>query len=232
VIGMKGTAATLALFSVSMLPLARHAQDDRAWTSDFEYERAQLVSSGTNPWFSLEPGYTLRLADATDTLIITVLPTKRIVDKIETRIVEERESSHGKLVEVSRNFYAISKRTNSVYYFGEEVDMYKDGKVTSHEGSWLAGVGGARFGLMMPGVPLLGGKHYQEIAPGKAMDRAEIVSLTENVTTPAGTFRNVLKTLESSPLEKGTEPKLYGREVGLLQEGTLKLVKYGKDERR
>ena len=68
-------------------------------------------------------------------------------------MVEERETKDGKLVEVSRNYFAISKRTNSVYYFGEDVDEYKDGKVARHGGSWLAGTGGARFGLLMPGQP-------------------------------------------------------------------------------
>ena len=221
-------AGALALSSVPALPVATNRQEDRSWTAEFGFERDQLTSSGRNPYFVLEPGYVLRLVDATDTLVITVTPTTRVVDGVETRIVEERESSHGKLVEVSRNFYAISRRTNSVYYFSEEVDMFTNGKITSHEGAWLAGVKGAKYGLMMPGVPLIGGRYYQEMAPGAAMDRAEIVATSESFTVPAGAFRNVLRTLESSALESGKEPKLYGRDVGLLQEGSLKLVKYGK----
>jgi hypothetical protein len=215
--------------AVGVTALARPPrQADAGWTTDFSAERSELASTGRNPYFSLEPGYTLRLADATDTLIITVLNTTRVVDGVETRIVEERESSRGKLVEVSRNFFAISKRTNSVYYFGEEVDIYQNGRITSHEGAWLAGVKGARFGLMMPGLPLVGGKYYQEVAPGVAMDRAEVMATTETVRVPAGEFRGVLRTMESSALESGNEPKRYGRDVGLLQDGSLKLVKYGR----
>jgi hypothetical protein len=132
------------------------------------------------------------------------------------------------LVEVSRNYFAISKRTNSVFYFGEDVEVYKNGKVVSREGAWLSGVNGARFGLMMPGQPLLKARYYQEMAPEAAMDRAEIVSLDEVVQTPAGEFKHCLKTAESSPLEPGvTEYKCYAPGVGLIQDADLKLVTSG-----
>jgi hypothetical protein len=158
-----------------------------------------------------------------------VLAETRKVNGVETRVVEERETKDGALVEVSRNFFAISKRTNSVFYFGEDVDMYKDGKITSHEGAWLAGVGGAKPGLMMPGLPLVGGRYYQEIAPGVAMDRARILKVTGTLDTPAGHFANVLETEETTPLEPGQrEIKRYAPGVGLIQDAGLKLVSYGK----
>jgi hypothetical protein len=67
----------------------------------------------------------------------------KVVDGVETRVVEENESDKGKPVEISRNYFALDKQTGDVYYFGEDVDIYKDGKVSSHEGAWLAGVHGA-----------------------------------------------------------------------------------------
>lgn len=107
--------------------------------------------------------------------------------------------------------------------------MYKAGKIVSHEGAWMAGVNGARFGLAMPAVPTLKAKYYQELAPGIAMDRAEIVSLSETFNTPAGVFNDVLKIVDTSPLERGAaEAKYYAPGVGLLRDGSLKLVKYGK----
>ena len=69
----------------------------------------------------------------------------------------------------------------------------------------------------------------KEIAPGIAMDRAEIVGLNETVKTPAGEFKNVLKVLETTPLEPGVrEFKYYASGVGLIQDGDVRLVKYGK----
>jgi hypothetical protein len=60
------------------------------------------------------------------------------------------------------------------------------------------------------------------------MDRAEVVSLSERVTTPAGTFEKCLKTEETTPLEPGRESKLYAPGVGLVTDGSLVLVSYTK----
>lgn len=211
-------------------PLQRRIND--TWTAEFITDRSEFSTTGRNPFFILEPGYQLALEDGVERLVVTVLPETRKVDGVDIRVVEERETKNGKLAEVSRNFFAISTRTNSVFYFGEEVDMYKGDAIGSHDGAWQSGSGGARFGLMMPGQVLLKARYYQEIAPGVAMDRAEIVALNETVTTPAGVFRQCLKVLETTPLEPGvSEFKYYARDVGLIQDATLKLVKYGKSVR-
>lgn len=203
-------------------------KDDGPWTADFRVEKGELASTGRNPYFILEPGYFLVLAGDDEQLTITVLAKTRKVAGVEARVVEERETKGGKLAEVSRNFFAISRRTNDVYYFGEEVEVYKDDKLVSHEGAWLAGTKGAKFGLMMPSRPALRARYYQEIAPKVAMDRAENFSLTETVKTPVGEFKNCLKVEETTPLEPGKEYKYYAPGIGLIQDGSLKLVKYGK----
>jgi hypothetical protein len=47
------------------------------------------------------------------------------------------------------------------------------------------------------------------------------------LVTPAGTFKQVLRTEETTPLEPGEkEYKLYAPGVGLIQDNTLKLVRY------
>jgi hypothetical protein len=107
------------------------------------------------------------------------------------------------------------------------MDTYKNGTIDSHEGAWLAGVNGAKAGLMMPGLPLLGAKYYEEVAPKVAMDRAEIVGVDETLRTPAGVFQHVLKIAETTPLEAGArEYKYFAKDIGLLKDGSLALVKY------
>lgn len=203
-----------------------------SWAMEFAVEKGEFSATGRNVYFILEPGYQLVYEGGRERLVITVLEETKMVDGVETRVVEERETKNGKLVEVSRNYFAINKRSNSVFYFGEDVDIYNDGKVVNHSGAWLAGVNDARFGLMMPGQATLNAKHYQEIAPKVAMDRAEIVSLSATVKTPAGEFKNCLKVEETTPLEPGKkEYKYYAAGIGLVQDGDLKLVKYGKVER-
>lgn len=212
-------------------PASEQKQDDRAWTAAFQLEKDELSTLGRNPHFILEPGYYLVLERGPERVTITVLNSTKKVGEFETRVVEESETKAGKLVEVSRNYYAISKRTNSVYYFGEDVDMYENEKVVGHGGSWLAGVNGASFGLMMPGIILLRSRYYQELAPGVAMDRAEVVSISETVVTPAARFTNCLKIEETTSLEPGNkEYKHYAAGIGLVQDGALKLVKHGRAE--
>jgi hypothetical protein len=165
--------------------------------------------------------------DETKTIRGVVDETKRATT-VTTRVLEEREWKDDELVEVSRNFFAICPTTKDVFYFGEEVDDYKDGEVVSHGGAWLAGEQGAKAGLIMPGDPKVGMKYYQEIAPDVALDRAEIVSLDETLDTPAGAFSNSLKTQEGNALNPSEkEFKTYAPGIGLSQEESLLLVDYG-----
>ena len=212
--------------------LTAQITDDNKWTRDFDVDKSDLVSEGSNTFFILKPGYQLILEGIEDkvktTVIITIMNETKIVDGVETRIVEEKKYQNGILAEVSKNYYAIDSQSNSAFYFGEDVDIYKDNKIFSHKGSWLAGKDNAKFGLMMPGATLLGSQYYQEVAPGIAMDRARIISEDKSFKTPADTFSSCLETEETTPLEAGVkEYKVYAPNVGLIKDDNLLLVKYG-----
>ena len=203
------------------------AQD---WRATFDVKTAALVTTGASRYFILDPGYQLVLEHGDERLVITVLDETKVVGGVTTRIVEERETKKDALVEISRNFFARDPASGDAYYFGEDVDMYTKGKVTSHDGAWVSGVGGARFGLMMPGQPTVGARYYQEVAPKVAMDRAEIVSIRETAKVPAGIFRDCVRVKETTPLEPGaTEYKVHAPGIGLVEDGDLKLVRYGKN---
>jgi hypothetical protein len=225
--------AACALAWAAAGSIAAHGQAGQgsAWRESFNVTPAELSTVGRNPFFVLEPGYQLTLEGKEDgkavRLVVSVLDETRKVGAFDTRVVEERESNSGDLAEVSRNFFAINAKTGDVYYFGEEVDIYAGGRVVRHEGAWLHGDLGARFGLMMPGRPSVGLRYYQELAPKVAMDRAEVVSLSASLKTPAGAFDGCLKTLETTPLEPGArEFKIYAPGVGLAQDGALVLTSH------
>jgi hypothetical protein len=197
------------------------------WQQEFGIASCNLVTTGRNQYFILEPGFQLVLEGGGTRLQVTVLDETKTVDGVNTRVVEEREWKGGKLHEVSRNYFALCEQTKDVFYFGEDVDYYENDKVVKHDGAWLAGKGN-KPGLMMPGTPKVGMKYYQEIAPGVAMDRAEIVSLDETCKTPAGTFSKCLKVKETSALEFfAKEYKYHAPEIGLVQDEDLVLVKHG-----
>ena len=233
VISGAATSVSLTeLFTVTP-PTVRAQNESSVWKSSFDMEDCDFESSGRNTYFILEPGYKLVLenqdGEGTEELqlVATVLNETKIVNGTETRVVEERETENGELVEISRNYFAVCSPSNDIYYFGEEVDDYENGKITSHEGAWQAGIDYARAGIIMPGKTEIGFKHYQEIAPGIAEDRAEILSLNGTLKTPAGEFKNVLKTEETNPLNSDErEFKYYAPGIGLIQEETLQLINY------
>lgn len=204
---------------------ADNPKTDTSWRDTFNVNKADLSASGANPYFHLRPGTVSIFRDGDTVLIISALKQTRTVDGVETRVVEEREMAAGKPKEISRNFFAIDSKTGDVFYFGEETDEYHNGKVT-HPGVWLAGQNGARFGLMMPAHPKVGDRYYQELAPGVAMDRFEVLATDETVTVPAGTFKRCIHIRETSPLESGSSDKWYAPEVGLIKDGDAVLTSH------
>jgi len=151
------------------------------------------------------------------------------VGGIPVAVVEVKESENGELVERTLDYYA-QRRDGSVWYLGERVDDYEDGKVVGHQGQWLAGQDGAQPGLFMPGRPEVGRTFEQERAPGVAEDRSTVVAVGLDVRTPAGAFSDCIRTRDFAPLDDVTEFKLYCRGIGLVREeppgGRLELIRY------
>ena len=210
------------------------------FTSDFSIERCGFANNGgQNPYFSLEPGRRLVL-DGDDEgaavhLEITVTTATKVVElvtaggksmRVVARVVEERESKDGDLVEVSRNWFARCKQTNDVFYFGEEVDFYEHGQVVDHHGSWEAGVNGAQPGIVMPASFLLGARYYQELAPGTALDRAEHVDMGLTLNLAGRRLHDCVAVLETSALEPGDSGKVYCPGVGLVIDDDLELTSF------
>jgi len=131
--------------------------NSQEWQDYFKLEDCDLASKGANSYFILEPGYQLILEGQEDgadiQLKITVLDETKIVNGTEARVVEERETEDGELTEVSKNWFVVCKPSKDIFYLGEEVDIYENGKVVGHEGAWEAGVKDAKLGLIMSGNP-------------------------------------------------------------------------------
>lgn len=206
-------------------------------TSSFDLSTCQFSPSGGNAFWSLRPGrrHVLRgfedlesvevqitVLDQTRDLII---PSPSGPRTIHTRIIEEREWIDSELVEVSSNYFARCIQTSDIYYFGEEVDIYEGGVITSHDGAWLAGTNGASAGVVMPGQFLLGSRYAQEVAPGIAEDRAEHTASEVLVATPLGIFTDCVEIVETTALDPLADPsvKIYARNLGLVQDDGLLL---------
>jgi hypothetical protein len=147
----------------------------------------------------------------------TVLPPTDTVDGVEVTVLNEKDYQNGELVESTLDYFA-QHRNGDVYYFGERVDLYEGGQIVSHEGQWLAGEGNNQPGVAMPAHPTVGQKFNQENAPGIAEDQLTVLSLTESITVPAGSFTGCLKVADFNPLDNETEHKWFCPGAGMVHE--------------
>jgi hypothetical protein len=183
-----------------------------------------------NEFFPLPVGHrvTLEGEESSAHLVvrITSLDETETVAGVETRVVEEFESKDGNVVETSRNFFAQAA-DGTVCYFGEDVDIYDGaGNVTSHSGSWRAGVDANRPGIFMLPSLEVGIAFQQEIAPGIAEDQAQVIAVGERTEVPAGTFEDTATLRDGSPLDGSTGDKVYARGIGLIVDGPARLTRY------
>ena len=226
---MVATVAGLGLLTGTALGQG----EDSQFTTEFMLKDCKFTTIGANPYFILKPGYQLILEnrETAQRVVKTVLnETETIVlpgiGPVQTRVLREQHYENGRLVEVSTNFFAICTKTNDVFYFGEQVDIFNPNGRKTHEGSWRAGVRGARPGIIMPGTFLLGSRYFQEQAPGVAMDMAEHVEMGLRVETEAGTFKGCVRVIETTPLEPGAESeKIYCPGVGQVDDDGLRLIR-------
>ena len=129
-------------------------------------------------------------------------------------VVQDTRTVRGALTERTIDWYA-QDRAGNVWYFGEASHDYKNGRLLTTEGSWMAGVHGARPGIIMQAHPRVGTSYGQEHLSGVAADRASVLSLTQSAQVPYGSFHRALETREWTPLEPGVvEHKFYVSGVG------------------
>ena len=173
----------------------------------------------------MKPGTSFLYKGGTERDQMTVTSDTKKVMGVECVVVDDRAWEGDQLVEQTDDWFTQDKKGN-VWYFGEDTKEYDNGKVVSTKGSWEAGVDGAKPGIIMPAEPKVGETHRQEYYPGEAMDMAKVLSLSESVTVPYGSFDHVLETKEWTPLEPGyVEHKYYAPGVGYVgHPGSLELI--------
>jgi hypothetical protein len=140
--------------------------------------------------------------------------TKRIANGVTARVVRDTVAEGRGIVEDTFDFYAQDRR-GTIWYLGEDTAEFEHGRLVTKEGSFAAGVDGARAGVIMPAHPRPGMRYRQEFYKGHAEDRGEVLSTREMTETPAGRFKRALLTKDTSAIEPSVlEYKLYAPGVG------------------
>jgi hypothetical protein len=180
-----------------------------------------------NPWFPLEPGTKLTyrgVKDGQKTVnTVRVTHRTRVLEGVRCVVVFDRLYSKHHLIERTHDYYVQDERGN-VWYFGEDTaELDKHGKVTSREGTWHAGVHGARPGIFMFAHPHVGQHHRQEYYKGHAEDQFKVLSTHAHIKVPYGSFSHALRTKEWTRLEPDVlDNKYYVRGIGEVFEGSVK----------
>jgi hypothetical protein len=182
---------------------------------------AQFTTQIDNPYWPMAPGnrWLYRETDRGEVqrVDVVVTGTTKTIMGIQTRVIHDKvTASDGALVEDTLDWYAQDAKGN-IWYLGEDTKEYENGKVTSTEGSWQAGVDGAQPGILLPAKPHPGLAYRQEYLEGRAEDAATVLSLKMRAKVPFGLFDHVLVTEDFTPLQPEiVEHKFYARGVGPL----------------
>ncbi|MBI5500388.1 MAG: hypothetical protein HY907_09105 [Deltaproteobacteria bacterium] len=191
---------------------------------------ANFVAVVDNPLYPLVPGTTYTYEAGDETIVVAVTNETKLVQGVTCIVVRDTVTVAGEVTEDTFDWYA-QDRDGNVWYMGEDTKEYEDGVVVSTEGSWQAGVDGAKAGIIMKASPAVGDSYRQEYLPCEAEDEAEVIATDEPVTVPAGSYLHCLRTHDSTRLEPAlNEDKYYCPGIGVALEinlntgGRLELV--------
>jgi hypothetical protein len=187
-----------------------------------ELDPAEFTADVTNPWFPLEPGTRLTYRETTEdgevvrVVVTATSVTREVANGITARVVRDTVTLDGEIIEDTLDWYA-QDAAGTVWYLGEDTAEFEDGRLTTREGSFEAGVDGAEAGVIMPASPQVGMAYRQEYYEGEAEDHGEVLALGQQASVPAGRYDDLVKTADTTPLEPDVlEHKYYAEGVGVV----------------
>ena len=196
--------------------------NDKQMSSEYKVDinPKDFTTNITNPYFSLPVGKKLvfegQTEDGFERIEITIPGDTREIMGVKTIVYKDIVKIDGVLVEETLDYLAQDKEGN-VWYFGEEVDNYVDGKLNDHAGSFIAGVDGALPGIWLKGKNVVGDSYRQEYYKGEAEDIRDVVETGLALSTKVGDFNDCIKLYDWTPLDpKSKEHKYYCKGVAAL----------------
>lgn len=207
--------ASLVLLSLGLAPSVFAQQAPYAP----EITPSEFSKVIANPYFRMPVGrrlqYRERTEDGTETSEVWITGETRTIMGVETTVYLDRVLLDGQLIEETKDYLAQNAATGDVWYFGEAVDNYENGRFKDHHGSWLAGENGALPGVWFKGQPREGDTYRMEYLKGEAEDMARVVKTGLDVKAGGRTYKDCVQIYEWTPLDiDAREDKFYCRDVG------------------
>jgi len=211
---------TLHLIPVAIAAAAAAACGGDTCAVDTSYDPAivpaDFVAEVDHPLYPLPTGARWVYQAGDERVVVEVLSERRTILGVAAVIVHDQGSVAGELIEDTFDWLA-QDRAGNVWYMGEATQELDHGRVVSTEGSWEAGVDGAKPGILIPAAPAVGQPYRQEYSPCNAEDMGEVLATDASATVPTGSYTGCLKTRDFTPLEPAVdEEKYYCPGIGLV----------------
>ncbi|HEX6653977.1 MAG TPA: hypothetical protein VF072_14620 [Thermoleophilaceae bacterium] len=225
---LKRTTPIVLLVAVGTAGLAVAAHNPAPVKTPYnpDIDPADFGGPIDNPLLPLKPGtvFTFRgVGDDGKTRelnIVRVTHRKKRIMGIDATVVLDKVWAAGKPEERTFDWYAQDNDGN-VWYMGENSFDWEHGHWVRNDGSWTAGVGNGKPGVIMLAHPRRGDAYRQEYSPGHAVDQAKVLGPGGRVATPFRTFKRTLLTREFSTIDRQFEKKWYARGIGVIQEDAV-----------
>jgi hypothetical protein len=104
--------------------------------------------------------------------------------QIKTITMQYLSFLDGRIEEVALDWFGQAD-DGAVWYFGEDVFNYEEGRVADTDGTWLAGKDGPPA-MIMPAAPKVGDVYRSENIPGLVFEEVVVKSVGETVPGPSG----------------------------------------------
>jgi hypothetical protein len=129
---------------------------------------------------------------------VTLLPETKPIEwggkTVDTAVIQYVAYLDGRIHEVALDWYAQAD-DGSVWYFGEDVFNYEDGRVADTEGTWIAG-DVTPAAMIMPAKPAVGNVYRPENAPEVVFEEVRVEKIDQDVAGPNGNISGAIEVSE------------------------------------
>ncbi|MDJ0976396.1 MAG: hypothetical protein QNJ98_18190 [Planctomycetota bacterium] len=214
------TCLVLLLASLSLLLAAcGGGSGDAVPPEDGQNAPVVFVEHVNHTYFPLEHGMRWVLEGTHEGLPrreeVRVLDDKRRIDNTDCVAVLEEVFDDGVLSEITTEWFAQDQDGN-VWKFGEESFELDGGSFVRSDDSWFAGQDGFQRWRAFVASPNPGDTFFGFTPEGQ--DVLQVVSVTETVVVPGGTFAGSMQIVENPDDPEDTDIILYARGVGRVSE--------------
>jgi hypothetical protein len=129
---------------------------------------------------------------------VTLLPETKPIEwdgkTVDTAVIQYVAYLDGRIHEVALDWFAQAD-DGSVWYFGEDVFNYDDGRVADTEGTWIAG-DETPAAMIMPAKPAVGNVYRPENAPEVVFEEVRVEKVDQEVAGPNGNISGAIEVSE------------------------------------